>query len=239
MVILDSSPMPSSSVNTGSRASVAVLRNSSSSGFRNEFSQPYQAIRSPRTTADTTAMPKPDTERVTLACRWLCSWPFSTSRAPAASTSCRGGRNTRVAGLARYSGPTSHSARNRTTASEFQPARPVWRAAALSLAAAVGRCPRSGPDGPDCGIADCGIPDCSEGSTAAAASCGRANTVLIRRHSFRGAVHRGRCRPAGFSGGRSSGPGGLRRAAGTKPGAGVPQTPDASGCPRRRRGRGW
>ena len=102
MVILDSSPMPSSRVNTGSRASVAVLRKSSSSGFRNEFSQPYQAIRSPSTTADTTAIPKPDTERVRLACRWLCSWPFSTSLAPAASTSCSGGRNTRVAGLARY-----------------------------------------------------------------------------------------------------------------------------------------
>ena len=39
MVILDSSPIPSSSVKTGSRASAAVLRNSSSSGIQ-ERSQP-------------------------------------------------------------------------------------------------------------------------------------------------------------------------------------------------------
>ena len=76
MLILDVSPIPSRRVKTGSRASAAVLRKTSSSGFRNRSSDRYQATSRPRATADTTAMPKPLAERVRLAARWFCSWPF-------------------------------------------------------------------------------------------------------------------------------------------------------------------
>ena len=68
MAIFEVSPNPRMSTNTGSSASAAVLRNSSSTGLRTAASGRYQPMSSPSGTATATARPNPDSDRTRLAC---------------------------------------------------------------------------------------------------------------------------------------------------------------------------
>ena len=63
---------------TGSSASAAVLRKTSSTGVRSSRTGRYQAIAAPTGTAVTTARPKPAPARTRLAWAWRHSSPSVT-----------------------------------------------------------------------------------------------------------------------------------------------------------------
>src|SRR2546429_641033 len=66
MATFEVSPSPRTSTKTGSRASAAVLRNSSSNGFSTVASRRYHPMSNPSGTATATASPKPDSDRTRL-----------------------------------------------------------------------------------------------------------------------------------------------------------------------------
>src|SRR3569833_3347477 len=90
-VTFDSSPMPSSSVNTGSSASAAVLRASSSSGCRNRATGRYQPISRPSGTATATAIANPAADRPTQANKNTTNRPARASSQSARRSSDSGG----------------------------------------------------------------------------------------------------------------------------------------------------
>ena len=67
MAILDVSPIPSSNINTGSKANAAVFRNNSNTGFNSSLASGYQPINNPNGIAITNANEKPLIERMILA----------------------------------------------------------------------------------------------------------------------------------------------------------------------------
>ena len=79
--------MPRISTKTGSSASAAVLRNSSSTGETSSRTGRYHAIAVPSGTAIASARPNPAAERIRLALRWVHSWPLTSRSHHAASTS--------------------------------------------------------------------------------------------------------------------------------------------------------
>jgi hypothetical protein len=124
METLDTSPMPSSSRNTGSKASGAVLRSNSISGLRALPRRWYQPMASPSGMANTMASSKPPSERARLMEVCSHSWPFSASAQPAASTSLSGGR--KVGSVRPRRGASSHSRASATIRPERQVALASW-----------------------------------------------------------------------------------------------------------------
>ncbi|CAM5425514.1 hypothetical protein SAVIM40S_05525 [Streptomyces avidinii] len=123
--------MPSSSTKTGSRASAAVLRNTSSRGPSSAATGRYQPMSRPSGTATATAMPKPPKERARLARVCWPSWPLPSSSHQAVATSLTGGR--KVASTRPRRGAVSQRASRATRAAERTAAarshRPRARAA--------------------------------------------------------------------------------------------------------------
>src|SRR5947209_10285804 len=117
--------MPSSRMNTGSNASAAVLRNSSSSGPRISETGRYQPISSPSGTPAPIAMRKPTSERTRLARVLSHSWPSLASSIRALTASENGTRNVRSTSPTR--GATSHSTRNAAIATvRLAPTPSAW-----------------------------------------------------------------------------------------------------------------
>src|SRR3954468_19637056 len=133
------SPSPRMSTNTGSSASAAVLRNTSSSGLSSVATGRYQPMSSPSGTARTIARPNPDSDRIRLASTCWASWPVTSSRDHATSTSDSGGRNV---GSTRFRrGSVSQTASSAAMATERWVAdrsRPSGRPGAFGAAATVG-----------------------------------------------------------------------------------------------------
>src|SRR5690349_12827961 len=125
IAILEVSPRPRISTNTGSRASAAVLRNSSSSGVSTVATGLYQPISRPSGMAAATARPKPASDRPRLACACSISSPDCTRCHQATSTSDSGGRKMLLTTPSR--GRTSQATARAVTATSREATAPAPR----------------------------------------------------------------------------------------------------------------